>query len=630
MNRRVLLAVGLLAGLVGIELASASEPLHGLSIFRELKFPPDFQHFDYVNPDAPKGGTLRIPAGGTFFSLNPFIRQGGAAQGLEANTYDTLLTRAWDEFSALYGLLAETVELADDRSWIEFELRPQARWHDGVPVTADDVVFTFEVLKEKGSPREKTLLLAIIGAEKLGPRRVRIHMSDRAARRLPLQISSEIQILPHHYWATREFDQTTLEPPLGSGPYRVAELNAGRNITYERVPDYWGRDLNVNIGRFNFDRIQYKYYQDIHMQVEAIKGREVDWKSEALSKVWATAYETPAKRRGHFIQEMIETQRPTHNYARVLNLRRKKFQDPRTREALTWAYDFEWVNEVIYFGEYGRMRSYFQNSDMEHRGPPSPQELALLERFRSQLDPRVFEREYEPPQTRGTGSNRENLLVADRLLKEAGWVVQDGARVDAKSGKRFEVEFLLSMPEAKPGMLPYANSLRRLGIEVTLRSPFTAEYQNLVAMKRDFDLANTTFTMSLVPGAELQNLFGSRAADQAYSRNTGGIKNPTVDFLIEKIISAKSRTELVTAARALDRVLCWSFYHVSVGNWSSSRWAYWNVFGRPQHQPRFGTGFPDTWWMDSAKEGMVTSGQARANLQNTDQDGRADRRPPAP
>ncbi len=605
----LLLAVTWLVALVGSDFSAASEPRHGLSVFGNLKYPPDFKHFDYVNPDAPKGGTLRMPMLGTYYSLQPFIRQGRSAAGLESRIYDTLLTRAWDEPSALYGLLAETVELADDKSWIEFVLRPEARWHDGEPVTADDVLFTVSVLKEKGSPREKTLLLAVTSAEKRGPRRVRIHISGRATRQLPLQVGSEVEILPEHYWSTREFDKTTLEPPLGSGPYRIADVDAGRSITYERVREYWGKGLNVNVGRFNFDRIHYKYSQDLHLQTVALKGHEVDLHAESLSKTWATAYDIPAKRRGHLLQEVIETERPSLQPVRAFNLRRKKFQDPRVREALTWTYDYQWINEVLYFNGLRPMRSYFQQSDMEHRGPPSREELELLEPFRDQLDPRIFERQWNLPFTTGHGRSRENLLIADRLLGEAGWIVRDGVRVHEETGEAFEIKFLMPVPEAAPGALAYADNLKRLCIRMTMRSPFTAEFQRVVAVERDFDMTYTRIGLRLVPGAELRNVFGSRAADREYSANTSGIKSPAVDSLIEKIISASSRAELVTAGRALDRVLSWSFYYVMFGNYPSSRWAYWNVFGRPEQRPRFATGFPDTWWIDSVKHEMVTSGQ---------------------
>ncbi len=610
MSRTVLLlVVALLLSLADAESTRASEPLHGLSVFGDLKYPADFAHFDYVNPGAPKGGTLRIPGFGTFFSLQPFIRQGRAPFGIERVMYDTLLTRAWDEPSALYGLLAESVELADDKSWIEFVLRPEARWHDGTPLTSDDVVFTVDILKEKGSPREKTLLGPVTGAETLGPHRVRIHLSGRATRQLPLQISGEMQILPSHYWATREFDKTTLEPPLGSGAYRIAEVDVGRRITFERVADYWAKDLNVNVGRFNFDRIQYKYYQDLYIQLEAVTGHEVDWRLEPVSKTWATAYDTPARRRGHFLQEVLQTQLPRPKIARVFNLRRKKFQDPRVREALTWAYNHEFVNEILYYRDHPRSRSYFQNSDMEHRGPPSSEELALLEPFRDQLDPRLFERQYDPPVAQAPGRNRSNMLIADRLLKEAGWIVREGVRVNADTGESFEFDIYMSYPEMSPTMLAFSDTLKQLGIVATLRIMFATEYQNLVSEQRDFDMVMGGMRLQLVPGAELRNILGSRAADRAYSRNTPGIRSPAVDSLIEKIIGAKSRAELVTAARALDRVLCWGFYYIDGGYIVGSRFAYWNIFGRPERQPRFATGFPYTWWIDSAKQEMIASGQ---------------------
>ncbi len=602
------LAIAWLVGLAADEGARASEPRYGLSVFGDLKYPPDFPHFDYVNPDAPKGGTLRLSSFGTFHSLQPFIRQGRAAAGAR-EIYDTLLTRAWDETSALYGLLAETVELADDKSWIEFALRPEARWHDGESISADDVVFTVEVLKEKGSPREKMLLRAVAGAEKLGPRRVRIHLSGQATRQLPLQIGGELRILPEHYWATREFDKTTLEPPLGSGPYRIAEVDPGRRISYERVRDYWGKDLNINVGRFNFDSIHYRYSQDLNIQAMAVKGHEVDWHVENLSKTWATAYDTPAKHRGHLIQEVIETERPGIQTVRVMNLRQERFQDPRVREALNLAHDFHWINEVLYFHQLHPMRSYFPASDMEHWGPPSPEELELLEPFRESFDPRLFERQWDPPVTMGHGRDRENLVAADRLLKEAGWIVRDGMRVNRRTGEPFEMEFLLPGPGASPNALVYADSLKQLGIRMTIRAPFTAEFQRRVAAERDFDLTYTIIGLQLVPGAELRNVFGSRAADREYAANTAGIKSPAVDSLIEKIISASSRAELVRAARALDRVLCWGFYHVKYSIYPSARWVYWNVFGRPAQQPRFATGFPHTWWIDSEKQERVASGQ---------------------
>lgn len=610
MKRAALLVV--LAGMCGLLYAATargSEPRHGLSVFGDLKYPEGFAHFDYVNPDAPKGGTLRIPIPRTFDTMNPFIRKGRAPFSMETYIYDTLLARAHDEPSAMYGLLAEKVELADDKSWIEFTLRPEARWHDGVPVTPEDVVFTVEILKEKGSPKEQTLLLAVERAEVRGPRTVRIHMSGRATRQLPLEVSNELRILPRHYWAEREFDETTLEPPLGSGPYRIGDIVAGRSITFERVPDYWARDLNVNVGQYNFDRVIYKYFQDVSVQLEAVKGHAVDWNLEGVSKVWNTGYDTPARRRGHFVLEVVETERPIVNRMRVFNLRREKFQDPRVREALTWAYDHEWKNNVLTYHEYKRSRSYFENSDMEHRGPPSAEELALLEPFRAELDPRLFERQWDPPVSPGHGRNRENLLVADRLLREAGWVVRDGVRVNAKTGERFEIELLMSVPEWTRTSLAYADSLKRLGIAVRMRSPYTAEYRNLILVERDFDMVYSVLRMQLVPGAELRNRLGSSAADRPYSLNLAGIESPAVDFLIGQVTSSKSRAELVTAARALDRVLCWGFYTMSVGHTPGSRYAYWNVFGRPETQPRFHTGFPHTWWIDPERERRVAEGE---------------------
>jgi microcin C transport system substrate-binding protein len=488
-------------------------------------------------------------------------------------------------------------------------LRPEALWHDGKPVTADDVIFTIEILKLKGSPTLKTLLLPITGAEKRGPRTVRIHMSGQATRQLPLQISSGMRIVPRHYWAKREFERTTLEPPLGSGPYRIAGVDPGRSVTYERVRDYWAKDLNVNVGHFNYDRIQYKYYHDFSIHVEAVKGRDVDVNVEYVPKVWVTGYETPAKLRGHFLQERIETKEPGLNRVRIINLRRKKFQDPRVREALTLAYDHQWTDATLTYHGFPLTRSFFENSDLAHHGPPSAEELALLEPFREELDPRVFEKQWDPPVTSGHGRSREHLVTADRLLKEAGWIVRDGVRVNERTGEPFQIEFLIVVPELTATTLSYADSLKKLGIDMTIRAPYTAEYRNLIHVKRDFDMTISTFALSIVPGVELWNLFGSRTADLQYSRNWGGIKSPVVDFLIEKIVGANSRAELRTAAHALDRVLCWSFFYTNIGTRPGTHYAHWNIFGRPALQPRFATGFPSTWWIDPVKEGMVASGQ---------------------
>lgn len=585
-----------------------AEPKHGLSQFGELKYPPGFLHFDYVNPDAPKGGTIRIPSSRAFYNLNPFIRQGRAPSTLKEIVYQTLLTRAWDEPSALYGLLAESVELAEDGSWIEYRLRPEARWHDGLPVTSRDVVFTVEILKAQGSPREKMMLMEVESAEERGPRSVRIHFGPGAHRQLPLHVSGEMEILPAHYWADQSFDETTLEPPLGSGPYRVVEVELGRRITYERAPDWWGQELNVNVGRFNFDRIQFKFYQDLHMTIEAIKGREVDSKFEMISHLWRVAYEIPAKRRGLLLQETLRTENPMRQNLVILNLRRQKFEDARVREAFFLAYDQPLYRQKSGANVEVTSRSYFEGSDLEHRGPPSEHELALLEPFRQELDPRIFERQWDPPPSPKGGRNRPNLLKADRLLREAGWVVRDGVRVNAQTGEPFQLKILTATSGEVPGLLMYADNLKRLGITAKLRTVQTAEYVNTVLVERDFDLTVSLFILKVAPGAELRNLFGSHAGKRPYGLNLPGIQSRAADFLIERIVGAKSRQELVTAAHALDRVLLYGFYYISMGATPGMNYAFWNIFGRPQVPPRFATGYPYTWWIDQDKLAKVESG----------------------
>jgi len=586
-------------------------PRHGLSLFDDLKYPPDFKHFDYVNPEAPKGGTLRLPAAGTFDSLNGFIRKGRPAQGLaafatiynELYIYDRLTVRADDEPSTRYGLLAKTVEIAPDRSWIEFVLRQEGRWHDGKPITADDIVFTFEVLKTKGSPLWKLQHAPIPSVEKRGPYTVRFKLADTKDRQLALLISN-LAVLPKHYWEGRDFEATTLEPPLGSGPYRIGRVDPGRSISYERVPDYWAKDLGVSVGQHNFDQIRMDYYLDTDVRLEAVKGGAVDHVIETVSKTWAEGYNFPARVRGDFVLELVKTQSPAGSRVLQFNLRNPKFKDRRVRQALAYAYDRAWTNQVQNHGLYEPADSYFASSQMAQTGAPSEAELALLEPFRAELPPELFEREYVMPDGSGRGRNRDNLRVAARLLKEAGYEVRSGVLVNVKTGEPFTVEILLDSAARNRGTLYYADQLRRLGIECTMRLVDTSQLLNR-RRKFDFEMQYITFLMRNTPGAELRQYFTSAAAMSPNSQNYPGIASPVVDALVTKIIGARSETELIAGVRALDRVLLWSYYMIDLGHAPGWQLAYWDRFGRPTTRPRFTTGFPATWWLDAEKDASI-------------------------
>ncbi|GAB4360211.1 MAG: extracellular solute-binding protein [Gammaproteobacteria bacterium] len=576
------------------------EPVHAIAMHGKPKYGPAFRHFDYVNPDALKGGTVRLASIGSFDSLNQFIIKGQSADGL-GSIYDTLTVASADEPFTRYGLLAESMEVPADRSWVIFNLREEARWHDGKPVTADDVIFTFETIRRDGSPQLKFYYTGIKAIEKLRERRVRFQFAGSENREMPL-IVGEQPILPKHYWQGRDFTRTTLEPPLGSGPYRIDSLEAGRFIVYRRVADYWGEKLPVNVGSNNFDVIRYDYYRDTTVVIEAFKAGEFDFRAENSSKHWATAYNIPEVEQGLMKKEEIKHNRPAGMQGYVYNTRRPLFRDPRVREALAYAFDFERSNKTLFYGQYSRTRSYFQNSELEAKGLPGPEELELLEPFRAQLPARVFSEEYHPPATDGSGRIRKNLRVAVGLLKEAGWTVQNGELRNA-AGEPFEFEIMLVSPLFERITLPFAQNLERLGIKTRIRTIDTAQY-----IKRletfDFDMFVFVWGQSLSPGNEQRNFWSSAAADQPGSRNFAGIKSPVVDALIDRLIASQTREELVVAARALDRVLQWGFYVIPHWHLDYDRLVYWNKFGRPEVTPLQGAQF-GTWWVDPEKEAKL-------------------------
>ncbi|MDP6704738.1 MAG: extracellular solute-binding protein [Alphaproteobacteria bacterium] len=601
-----LIVAGLLAA--GAAQAQETRVSHGLSLFGELKYPPDFTHLDYVDPAAPKGGAIKLAAIGTFDSLNPFIIKGSPASSLGL-TYDTLMEGAQDEPSTEYGLLAESVEVPKDLSWVAFTLRAEAKWHDGKPVTPADVIFSFETLKKQGAPFYRFYYANVAEVTQTGPRTVKFKFAGPENRELP-QIVGQLTVLPKHYWQDREFDATTLERPLGSGPYRIKSFDAGRSIIYERVADYWGRDLPVNKGRYNFDSIRFEYYRDQTIALEGFKAHGFDFRQESNSKLWATAYDFPAIKDGRVVKEEIAHEIPTGMQSFVFNLRRTQFRDPKVREALAYAFDFEWSNKNLFYGQYTRTRSYFSNSDLASRGRPQAAELAFLEPLKGRIPDQVFGKEYRPPRTDGSGNVRNNLRAAKKLLDAAGWRVKDGILTHGESGQKMEIEILLVSPAFERVVAPMVRNLKRLGVQAQIRIVDTSQYRRRLD-SFDFDMVVGSWGQSLSPGNEQREFWGSAAAKREGSRNITGIENAAIDKLIDHVIFAKSRAELVAATRALDRVLLWGHYVIPNWHIRSFRVAYWNRFARPAVRPKYGLGFLDTWWLDASKDAALNERKAK-------------------
>lgn len=562
-------------------------------MFGELKYGPDFKHFDYANPDAPKGGKIRLGTEGTFNSLNPFILKGTAAAGLDA-IYDTLLVASADEPFSEYGLLAESVEMPEDKSWIVFNLRPQAKWHNGTPVTADDVVFSFDALKHRGHPFYRNYYRDITGVEKLSDYRVKFTFASNKNRELPLAIG-QLPILSKAYYETHDFEASTLVPPMTSGPYEITKVSSGKSVTFERVKGYWGKDLPVNKGRDNFDTVEYSYYRDNTVAVEAFKAGAYDLRQENISKVWATAYNIPAVRNGQIIKEEIEHDKPAGMQAFVFNTRRDKFKDRRVREAINYAFDFEWENKHIFYGAYTRSESYFSNSIYAAEGLPSKAELKLLSRWKKRLPKEVFTTPFHTPQTDGSGYNRANLLKAKQLLDDAGWVIKDHHRVNKETDQPLTIEILLSSPSFERVAAPFIRNLNRLGIQATMRIIDDAQYQKRLE-SFDFDLTVYVFSQSLSPGNEQIDYWHSSQVNVAGSQNLAGINSPVVDTLIEHILHAQSEDDLIAATHALDRVLSYGYYVIPNWHTHAFRVIYWNKFARPAILPRYVLSL-DTWWV---------------------------------
>lgn len=582
-----------LAMLAGPALA---EPRHAIAMHGSAKYPAGFAHFGYVNPNAPKGGELRLADQGTFDNLNPYIVKGQPPEGAGL-PFETLLTASADEPFSMYGLIAETVDTPADRSWATYTIRKTARWHDGMPITPEDVIFSLDILRTKGAPHYRFYYAGVDKVEKEGERAVKFTFKPGDNRELPL-IVGEMPILPKHYWQSRPFENTTLEPPLGSGPYKIGAFEPGRFIVYDRVRDYWGKDLAVRRGFFNFDRVRYDFYRDSTVALEALKAGEYDFREENEAKKWATGYGNwPALTQGRAKMERLDNQNPAGMQSFAYNTRRPLFSDATVRRALAYAFDFEWTNANLFYGQYRRTESYFANSELAATGLPGTDELKVLEPLKDKLPTEVFTQAYHAPKSDGSGNARPNLRIAMKLLEDAGWRVVDGKLT--KDGQPFRFEILLAQPTFERVSLPFVRNLARLGIDVTVRTVDTSQYVNRVR-SFDFDMIVMSWGESLSPGNEQSMFWSSDAADQQGSRNVAGIKNPAVDHLVDLVISAPDRESLVARTRALDRVLLWNHYVIPQWHMGSDRLAYWDKFGRPDIIPMKGYQL-FSWWAKPAK-----------------------------
>jgi len=600
MRRLLVLVVAALGVACPAFHASADEPRNGLALFGDLKYPAGFQHFDYVNPAAPKGGGVKYDAIGTFDTLNPFTLKGQPAAGVGA-MFDTLMTPSEDEPSSSYGLIAESVEVANDKASVVYNLRPQARFWDGSPITPEDVVWTFDTLKAQGHPRWRLYYADVLKAEKTGPHQVKFTFRNGANRELP-SIVGELPVLSKAYWSGRDFAKTTLEIPLGSGPYKIDSFDPGRSVTYRRVPDYWGKDLPVNVGRNNFDVIRYDYYRDQTVALEAFKAGAYDIRVENVSKNWAIGYDGPALASGLIKKEQIPNKVPQGMQAFGFNTRRPIFQDARVRRALGYLFDFEWTNKALFYGAYTRTKSYFSNSDLASSGLPGPDELKLLEKYRGQIPDAAFTEAYAPPTTDGSGDIRDNLRAALDLLAQAGWNVKNGQLVDAK-GTPFRFEFLLDQPEFERVALPFIQNLARIGITANVRTVDPAQYENRM-QNFDFDMTVMLYPESLSPGNEQRDFWTSESGKHVGGRNLLGIASPAVDDLVSLIIEAPDRQSLVTRVHALDRVLLQGYYVIPNWHFPYFRVASWDKFARPAVSPPYGLAI-ETWWVDPAREAAL-------------------------
>lgn len=611
-SRRALLAgaaAALAAGRAGLTPAWAQAGFgparHGLSTFGDLKYPADFQRFDFVNPAAPKGGLLSLTVSQwqtnqnptTFNSLNAYILKGDGAAGMEL-TFATLMEGGGDEPDALYGYAAESVQVSDDELSFRFRLRPGITFHDGSPITAQDVAFSLTTLQEKGHPTLSLLLRWMESAKADDERTLTVRFKDKRPRDVPLFITG-LPIFSRAYYGRQPFDESAMEAPLGSGRYKVARFDQGRFIEYERVKDHWSVNLPISVGRYNFDRLRYEFFRDRTVALEAFKGGAYLFREEFTSRQWSTAYDFPALKDGRVVRETVENEAPSAAQGWYMNMRRPQFQDRRVREAIILAFDFEWVNQNIMYGAYERTASFFEGSDLKATGKPAGEELALLEPFRGKVPDEVFGEPFVPPVSDGSGADRNLLRQAAALLREAGWRQEGGALRNAK-GEPFTLEFLDFEPSFEPHVNAYIANLKRLGIQAQIRRVDSAQYQARIK-SFDFDMTARAYLLGATPGEGLKLMFGSDAARTPGSNNLSGIADPAVDALLERVVNAKTRQELTVASRALDRVIRAGRFWVPAWYKGSYWFAYWSAYSRPPKPPRYGRGVVDTWWWDAEK-----------------------------
>jgi microcin C transport system substrate-binding protein len=610
-SRRHVLGVGLGAlsvpWLRTVAAADAGTQAHGISVFGDLKYPADFHHFEYVNPAAPKGGVFSLipsvkaynQSYQTFNSLNAYVLKGDGAQGMDM-TFAPLMVRANDEPDAMYGLVAKSVQISPDRLTYRFTLRPEARFHDGTKLTAHDAAFSLTTLKAKGHPLLVVQLRDMVKAEALDDTTLVVTFAEKRARDVPLYVAS-LPVFSQAYYSKQPFEESTLDIPLGSGPYKVGKFEVNRYIEYERMKDWWAADLPVTRGSYNFDVVRYEFYRDRDVAFEGFTGKNYLFREEFTARVWATRYDFPAVKDGRVKRETLPDETPSGAQGWFINTRREKFKDPRVREALIQAFDFEWTNKTIMYGAYARTHSPFQNSDMMVTGPPSPEELALLEPFRGQVPDEVFGQPFVPPMSDGSGQDRTLLRKAIQLLADAGLVIKDGKRL-LPNGEPFKIEFLADEPSLQPHHAPYIKNLGTLGIEATLRVVDPVQYRARLE-DFDFDLTIERYSMSATPGDSMRPFFTSQAAATKGSYNLAGIASPAIDALIEKIIGANNRADLTVACRAFDRVFRAGRYWVPQWYRTSHPIAYWDLFDHPPKPPRYaqGVGAPENWWFDAGK-----------------------------
>jgi microcin C transport system substrate-binding protein len=592
----------------GVRASEAGTEAHGISAFGDLKYPADFHHFDYVNADAPKGGTFSLipsvraynQSYQTFNSLNAYVLKGDGAQGMDM-TFAPLMARANDEPDGMYGLAAKSVQISPDKLVYRFTMRPEARFHDGTKLTAHDAAFSLTTLKTKGHPLIIVQMRDMVSAEAPDDATLVVTFAKGRARDVPLYVAG-LPIFSKAYYANRTFEESTLDTPLGSGPYKVGRFEVNRYVEYERVKDWWGADLPVSRGSYNFDVVRYEFYRDRDVAFEGFTGKNYLYREEFTSRIWATRYDFAAVKDGRVKLEVVPDETPSGAQGWFINTRRDKFRDPRVREALTYAFDFEWTNKTIMYGAYARTVSPFQNSDMMVKaGPPAPEELKLLEPFRGQVPDEVFGEAFVPPVTDGSGQDRSLLRKAQQLLNEAGLVVKDGKRL-LPNGEPFRIEFLAEEPSLQPHHAPYIKNLATLGIEASLRLVDAVQYRARVE-DFDFDMTIQRFSMSATPGDSMRRFFSSQAASTKGSYNLAGISSPAIDAMIEKIIAAGNRADLTVACHAFDRLFRAGRYWVPQWYAKTHRLAYWDQFSHPPSLPRFanGVGAPENWWFDPGK-----------------------------